>query len=1158
MTVSAPTQPGLRLFTSNRLESLADKLAVCLRPPLGSPFLPEIIVVRNKGMERWLKLQLAERLGVCACCEFPFPEAFGQRVLRALLPDLEKEPPLDRETLAWRIAQWLPELKDRPGFAPVRRYLGGGGEAEDERKLIQLAGRLANLFDQYIVFRPEMILHWDAGHDAQWQAELWRAVSADARQRHAAAHWSQFERAVLDSHLGLPGIPERVSVFGVSALAPFYVGLLAGLSLHHQVNLFLLQPSQEYWGDITSPREEERIIRRQNRPDGAAFELHLEPGNRLLASLGYLGRDFLKLLLGAGDWQCDESFAGPGDDSLLHCIQSDILHLRDRGRTAPFIAPGQVESRDSSTLTPHQPDFFQDAERRAPAPPAEAEQVRIEAERMPVAFSDGSIQIHSCHNPLREMEVLYDRMLDWFASDPGLAPRDIVVMMPNVEAYAPFIQAVFGSPEDESKRIPFNLADRGARRESQVIDTFLELLALPDTRLGSATVLAPLETPSLRERFGLSEAELETVREWVRDANIRWGMDAEHRERLGLPAFAGHTWRAGVDRLLLGHAMAGCGGRLFADILPLDHIEGDAARLAGHLAEYVERLFEFVRVLGEQRRLDEWADLLGGALDTFFAMSEDSEREFQLIRGQLENLRHQQRDARFTRPIGRAALLERLAPALDDDLHNAGFLTGRVTFCGFKPMRSIPFRIVCLVGMNDGAFPRPTQRLSFDLMAQAPRLGDRSTREDDRYLFLETLLSARDRLYISYVGQSVRDNSLAPPSVLVSELLDYVEQGFTLDPGARRTGSTRTKPGVPIRPGQEPDASTLREQLVTRHRLQAFHEDYFNGVSPRFFSYSTANCRASLSARDARRRITAFLDRPLAEPGPEFRSVALGDLARFFFNPAKFFLRHRLGIALADTPDELDEREPVLLDGLGQYRMCADLLQRGLGGEGASASRRFGEASGELPPGSVGEVGFAQCASRAEAFAALLEQVRVAPPVPSDLAVSIGDFQLTGRVRERTAAGPLVFRCGRLRARDLLGAWLEHLAANCFRPGQKTTLLCEDKRSEFAPPADAEPLLGALLELYWQGLRAPLKFFPESALKFAEAERSARSANPDSPFEKARKAWNGDRYQDIKGERENAAFDLCFRHEEAIDETFAAHARAIFGPALANETRSVA
>ncbi len=1150
MTAPAPHPTGLHLFTSNRLETLADKLAAHLRAPLASPLQPEIIVVRNKGMERWLKLQLAARHGVCACSEFPFPEAFGQRVFRAVLPDLSKETPLDRETLAWRIAQVLPQLMERPEFTPVRGYLGDAG---DERKLLQLSGKLANLFDQYLVFRPELILAWDAGVDPQWQAGLWRAVSADARGRHVAALWQRFTEAVAVPDLTLPDLPERVSVFGISALPPFHLGLLAGLSHHRRVNLFLLQPSQEYWGDITSPREDERILRRHHGREEAPFELHLEPGNRLLASLGYLGRDFLKLVLGSGDWISDEDFTDPGEDSLLHCIQSDILHLRDRGRTgAPIDA---AEAGVGETPPAHE------TERRAPARRLDRQQDRAALElgapaavqdspdgKHPVSPSDDSVQIHSCHSPLREMEILHDRMLDWFGRDPRLAPRDIIVMMPDVEAYAPFIQAVFGSPEDESRRIPFSLADRGARGESHVIDTFLNLLALPDTRLGSATVLAPLETPAVRERFSLSERALETLRDWVRAANIRWGIDAAHREALGLPAFAANTWRAGLDRLLLGRAMAGRGERLFAGILPFDDIEGDAAETAGQLAEYMERLFEWVRALEQPRPLDEWAGVLDRALDDFFKPSEGSERELQILRGQLEILRRQRAPAGFTRALGRAALLERLRPALEEDLHHAGFLTGRVTFCGFKPMRSIPFKIVCLVGMDDGAFPRPTQRLSFDLMAQSPRLGDRSTREDDRYLFLETLLSARHRLYLSYLGQSVRDNRPAPPSVLISELLDYIEQGFKLASGA---------PGsCPARSESNAGTTSLRDDLLTRHRLQAFHDDYFTGANPAFFSYSAENCRASTSARHARRAVPPFLEQPLAESAPEFRRVSLDDLARFFTSPAKFFLRQRLGIVLPETPEELDEREPVLLNGLGHYQLRGDLLQRRLSGRTAAASRPSVQAAGALPPGSVGDVDFAQSAFRAEAFAARLEAIRLAPPSPFDLSVAVGEFLVTGRIHERTAAGPLSFRCGRLRARDVLCAWLAHLAANGAEPGQTTTLLCEDARRDWSPPADAPSLLAGLLELYWQGLRSPLKFFPGSALKFAEAERAAKQAGkPSSAFDKARGAWEGDTWRGIAGERDDAAFDLCFRHADPLDDTFAAHACGVFGPALELETR---
>ncbi|MFM1770851.1 MAG: hypothetical protein RJA22_3380, partial [Verrucomicrobiota bacterium] len=780
---AAPTAaaPGLHLFTSNRMETLAEHLAHCLRTPLSSPLAEEIVVVRNKGMERWLRLELARQLGISARFRFEFPEEFIRQLLQQALPEAAAENPLQRDVLAWRIAAVLPDLQDHPAFAPVRHYL----EGRDERKLIQLSGRLANLFDQYQVFRPELVLDWDAGQAgrdpaAAWQAELWRAVTGHARGLHPAALARRFADA-----LGQPrreGLPERVAIFGVSALPPFHLDMMGALAGRVQVNFFLLQPSREYWGDITSPREQDRIRRRALGAEEAAFDLHLESGNRLLASLGYLGRDFLKLLLGAGDWVATESFTEPGEETLLQAVQADLLHLRDRG------APGS------------------------------------ETPRLAVGQDDDSLRIHVCHSPLREMEVLQDHILDWLAKDQTLQPRDIVVMMPDVATYAPFVQAVFGSPEGDAQRLPFSLADRGAREASHVVSTFLDLLALPTTRLGAATLLAPLDTAAVREKFGFSEREIERVRDWVRDLNIRWGIDAEHRAGLDLPRMDANAWRPGLERLLLGYAIAPGDHRLFAGRLPFADVEGDAAELAGRLAEYAERAFALVRQLGEARPLGAWVELLEGVVGDFFAATEEAERELQLLRSTLADLRGQAAVAGFTRPLGLDALRERLEPALAEDLQQGGFLRDGITFCGLKPMRSIPFKVVCLVGMNDGAFPRPTQQASFDLMARQPRLGDRSTREDDRYLFLETLLSARQRLHLSHVGRGIRDNRESPPSVLISELLDYLEQGFYLE-------------------GTDPDGNdgALRERLVVPHRLQAFNTDYFNGQDARLFSYSQAN-----------------------------------------------------------------------------------------------------------------------------------------------------------------------------------------------------------------------------------------------------------------------------------------------------------------------------
>ena len=1098
---------GLHLFTSNRLETLAAHLAERLRQPLASPLQSETIVVRNKGMERWLKQELALRHGVCANHRFPFPEAFGHEIFRLLLPATGATPALERDVLAWRILRELPALLDRPEFSPLRHYLDG---TPDDRKFIQLATRVANLFDQYLIFRPQLILDWDAGRDgqdAEWQPILWRAIAGEFQGRHQSSLW-QKTSALLASTEGSPSaLPERISIFGVSALPPFYLDLFAGLASRVQVNLFLLQPSQEYWGDITSPREDERILKRQRTVEIDPFQLHLETGNRLLASMGYLGRDFLKLLLDAGDWVPHEDFSEPGESLLLRLVQSDILHLRDRGR---------------------QPDF----------------------PILEISREDDSVQVHSCHSPLREMEVLHDQMLDWFQRDPALAPRDIVVMTPDIETYAPFIHAVFGAPEDTSRRIPFSVADRGARRQSQVIDAFLKILSLPDTRLGSATVLALLDTPAIRQHFELTTGDLERIRRWVEETNIRWGADAAHREDLGLPALPGNTWRDGLNRLLLGYCMAGGGENMFGDILPYDDLEGDAAFVLGRFAGFLELLFATVRDLPAARSLEAWADRFETILRQFFTDTEDNAAELQTIRAALQELRRQQTAAGFDAPVSLAVILERLTPVLEEDLHHVGFLTGGVTFCGLKPMRSIPFKIVCLVGMDDSVFPRPVQHLSFDLMARHPRLGDRSTREDDRYLFLETLLSARERLHLSYVGQSIRDNTEAPPSVLVSELLDYLEQAFALAPADRSHRREAAEPN-------------LRAHLVTRHRLQAFHEDYFT-PGHRLFSYSRENCHASTTARLARQRPGLFLAQPLAAPDAPFRQVSIDDLARFFGNPARFLLCQRLNIHLPEGEPELPEREAFQLDALQGFQLRQELVATRAASANAPGSFALQQAGGRLPLGDIGEVDFGQCAARVRRFLVRLQRHQspdtMAAVEPQAVDLVLGDFRLSGQLAPRGIQGLLLYRCGKVRPADILRIWIHHLVANVIASGQTSGFLGDDAFHSYRPPDDPRTLLIDLLELYWRGLSEPLKFFPKSALALVEAEqqqsqKSKGKPGTKAPLAKALEAWEGSDFPKRDGEKDDPYVSLCFQHVEPLDDDFIAIARRVFLPVLAHEQR---
>jgi len=1072
---------GLHLYTSNQLESLAEKLAKVLSNPLSSPLQSEIVVVQSKGMERWVSMELARHHGICANFQFPFPNHFVHSIFREVIPEVREESPFDPEIMTWKVMQILPSCLEGKGFESLRGYLKGD---HSNLKRFQLSSRIADLFDQYLIFRPEMILGWDRGSENHWQAVLWRELVKRNEDKHRASLQKAFLEAIQKPSDKLKNLPERIAVFGISALPPFHMQVLAAISRYIEVNLFLMNPCQEYWADIVSGREMRRFTGKEKKRKALPEELHLEKGNSLLASTGALGRDFFDLITSLGCEE-NESFEAPGDDSLLRGIQSDILNLVDRGR-------GANEKKRTS------PD-------------------------------ENSIQVHSCHSPMREVEVLQDCLLALFESDPDLLPKDILVMTPDIETYAPYIQAVFSLPAGDPRWIPFSIADQGVRKESQLIDSFLSLLDLQGSRMGASQVLAILESPAVQRRFSLAEADLELIQRWVVDTRIRWGIDRESRKEMGLPEFPENTWRAGLDRMLLGYALPGRDEKMFMGILPYDLIEGSDAPILGKFIGFMDRLFNAVKELNEARPLEEWGEFLSKLLDGFFLSDGETERELLVIRRTIRDLAKKQAASEFREKVGLEVIKSYLRTRLEGEGFGFGFLTGGVTFCAMLPMRSIPFKVVCIMGMNDDAYPRQTKSLGFDLMAKYPKAGDRSRRKDDRYLFLETLLSARERLHISYVGQSIQDNSPRPPSVLVSELLDYIDQGYELQDGK------------------------ILEHVVVKHRLQAFSPEYFK-KSEKLISYSEENYEAARHAAGQRAQPAPFIPAGLPEPTEEWKIVDLDQFCRFFGNPARYLLNRRLGIFLDDETGILDENEPFDLAGLDRYQLEQDLVNRVFQKRDLRDYLSAAKASGQLPHGAPGELLYAQTCAQVDSFVrTVLPYMEKGPIEPLDVDLTLDGFRLQGRVWNIYPDGLMFYRYANMRPQDRMTLWVHlhilNIGGAKKDPG-KGILICKDKVCSYASVEGSEELLKTLLTIYWQGLIRPLHFFPRTS--FAYTEAMEKHGDGGKALAAAQRTWDSDFGA---SEADDPYFHLCFRKLDPLDEEFRDLSMEILGPILRSEVK---
>lgn len=950
--VASHWQPGLIALHGNQTEVLADTVLAWLAAHPLDVLEPEVVLVQSNGMAEWFKMRMAEQLGVCAAARVELPARFVWRSYRQVLgrQAVPRESPLDKTPMTWRLMRLLPQCLHDPAFAPIAGFLRPG---EPER-LLQLAQRLADLFDQYQIYRADWLDAWEAGRDVlpmplrpgvadtsvpegqQWQPRLWRAVLAELDEDQRGATRARLQSRVLAALQSgeAPAAPlaRRVVVFGISQLPLSLLEFLAAMARHSQVLLAVPNPCRFHWADAIDGRELLRMARRRQPLRGGrdlaqlpleAMHAHAHP---LLAAWGRQSRDYVRQL---------DAFDTTGAAAQLQMPRVDLFDETDAEdlRTAPLLVQVQQRIRDLVPLAEH--------------PPLE------------VARADRSIVFHSAHSVVRELEVLHDQLLQMLARPPApaqpgqapLAPRDVVVMLPSIETAAPSIRAVFGQyGRHDPRHIPFDIADLGARASSPLAVALQWLLRLPQQRCRLSELCDLLDVPAIAARMGLAGDDLPQLTRWMAGAGIRWGLNAPQRGALGLQACGEHNsaW-FGLQRMLLGYAGGVAqDGQAFGGIEPYDEVGGLSAELAGVLAALLERMLAWWREAGRPAVPEVWAQRFRALLQDFFkAQDDEDEAMLAALDAALTDWQRACEQAGYADAVELGVAQEAWMQALEQPSLSQRFRAGGVTFCTLMPMRAIPFEVVCLLGMNDGDYPRRATRSDFDLMGLPgqQRPGDRARRDDDRQLMLEALLSARRALYISWTGHHVRDNSEQPPSVLVSQLRDYLEAGW------------RGEGGQP-----------LLAQRTQQHPLQPFSRRYFEEGSP--WTTYAREWRAAHAQADG----TDVLPSLPGQPRPPFvpdasAPLTLARLTDFLRHPARAYLRQRLQVRFEQEDNPVVDEELFQLDGLTEYLLVQQLQQQVAAGldEPGQAPQAMEDSvraavarltrSGRLPLAGLGERG---------------------------------------------------------------------------------------------------------------------------------------------------------------------------------------------------------
>ncbi|XOV78375.1 MAG: exodeoxyribonuclease V subunit gamma [Aestuariibacter sp.] len=1012
-------------------------------------FTPLQVLVQSPGMAQWLKLNIASSTGLMANIQFPLPSTYIWSLYQSHFDDLPAESAFTKDNLCWKILAILPDMLDQDAFLLLRNYLQDG---ESPLKLYQLSAKIADIYDQYLMYRPDWVTTWEQGQDTlpdvdvskqPWQPLLWRRLVkyteelGESPYHRANMHTELLTRLHADNHTQTP-----LFIFGMSTIPTPQLEVFNALAERQPVYLFWLNPSEHFWADIVDTRQMAKkqlsLLLEPDDVKAAAVTLS-DIGHPLLASWGKVGRDFLSQLMDFPIEQ-DDLFTEPLNHSLLEKLQHDIFALRESNVDVP-----------KSVVKP----------------------------------DDHSIQINVAHSPVRELEILRERIYHWLQSGVIESVDEVVVMMPDVAQYGPYIDAVFSSSALNDKAIPYAISDRNLRQEYSLSETLLVLLKLHHKRLNFNEVFAIFEMAAVLTQFGVSTEEVQVLKHWCNSVNIRWGLNAADKQRWNVPEQGNNTWLFGLRRLLSGYACNQATTIGDSDILPFPAAEGQVTEALGKFITFVEALQAVLSACQRNETLSAKVQLAEQVLSHFFAESDDNAQVFAAIREALASL--SEHGLQYSDAISQDVFVAALQQKMDVSGVGQRFLTGRVNFTTLMPMRSIPFKVVCLLGMNDSDYPRQVVPVGFDLMQySSPRRGDRARRMDDRYLFLEALISARQCFYLSYVGRSEQDNSPENPSILISELLEYCEQSYVLA-CEDDSGDTRVDNGID---------SGITGHLVTYFPLQPFHPDNF-ALQPCYHSswhhvadamqtrlqQSTLSCKPFLVLQS--QNIIATFDSFVAQRPDTV--IDFQQLLRCLRNPISHYFKHSWHSQFWSADEMAEEHEPLSLDSLSQYWLMDDALTSS---ESDNVAENW-QLTGDIPGGQLGNYTSEQVMANAnsikERFHKATGIALQSIIVVSDVIV-IGEQEVRGRLElidNQQQSILVLMRPGKLRLIDQLQLYMQL----CFSAlSAKTTVECgyfaatdDIIRMESPTQEQANAYLSLLLRFFELAKEMPLPFFPRAA-----------------------------------------------------------------------------
>ncbi len=1050
-------------YNSHTLDYLAEILCNKLVAKQDNPFAENIVISQSKTIKIYLNKHMADISNIAANTTYLYP----RNSINFILEICGVESPncgLDRDSMTWQIYQLLPEMGKE--FPQIKNYCEFN-DGDKYTRRYQLSKVIAGIFDNYMGYRADWLQLWQQGKSVtqnhlgedlklneheKWQAKLWRKLTIESVNKLSFFSPAELLKKNISNAENIKKLQKRLN----NRISIFGISNLPADFINFFVILSEVIDVDFYY--ITPCVE---YWGDTNKKEVALNGI----GNPLLACWGELGRDFFNLLvepfhnlIGGEDINIEKELK---DKTILHGIQQDILL--------------NLEPRESNLNKDFQPD--------------------------------DSLVISNCFSEMREVEVLKDQIIN-FLTEKNLKPSDIVVLTNDIEKYFPYIKAVFDSS------IPFTIADCSSLQTSTIAETFLSIINLTNSRMTAKDIFEIISSERISEKFNLSADDLNDISEFITNANIAWGIDKQHRQQVSNNKQSEiNTWKFGFNRLFSGYAFD-YEEPVSTGELPLP-LPCEKGTQLGKMKQITDMIFNYTQRLAQSISPNDWHKLLITIINDFFYIPSDKNENLQPIYDAIDSLHSIWIKTNTSEDLPSSVIISALKDILSDSSSGgANFFRGGITFCRLLPMRNIPFKAICIIGLNEGEFPKIDRTPGFDLSVKDSRRGDRSVRKDGRFIFLETIMAAREYLYLSYIGQSNITNESIPPSILISELLNYL--------------SSTTK--------------ISEDKFITKHPLQSFNINYFNNSS-NLFSYSNANLEAAKNIQTTSNTTKSFCPQPLVIPTTEEMTFSFNEFVKFFICPAQFFLNNRLGINLfIDSLAEFRNCEPFSISPMEKGCLKSFFLDNKFTKRFSNISK-VSKLKGNIPSGIWGEETIEEIEEiTSELYQSTINCLGKRKESKSSsiyFEIDKRQIKLQGEFNNLHSNGQGFYRAGKIRNKDKLMAWIWHQLINKAGFSTTTTIIGYNGKKIEGWIFDAfhEDNLENLIELFYAGGQKPLPLFEHTSANLCIEKqkfiKDEKEVDYQELISKVSKYWSGG-YTEYERDINVMENKICFGDDSPI------------------------